>query len=105
MKQYMNRYVRRGWTAMAGVLLMLVATACSDMLEADSDRQAFDPTLNAKTDSVFYAFGIAQAMQQLADQYFFQGEMLGELVATKEYTDSGLSQLMNFTADLTNAYD
>ena len=105
MKQYMNRYVRRGWTAMAGVLLMLVATACSDMLEADSDRQAFDPNLNAKTDSVFYAFGIAQAMQQLADQYFFQGEMRGELVATTEYTDSALSQLKNFTADLTNPYD
>lgn len=75
------------------------------MLETDSDRQAFSPELDAKTDSVFYAFGIAQAMQQLADQYFFQGEMRGELVATTVNTDNNLRQLANFSADLTNKYD
>ena len=75
------------------------------MLNTDSDAQAFDPELDSKTDSVFYAFGIAQAMQQLADQYFFQGEMRGELVATTQYTDNDLRQLKNFSADLTNEYD
>lgn len=75
------------------------------MLEVDSDRQVFDPELNSKTDSVFYAFGIAQAMQQLADQYFYQGEMRGELVATTEYTDSALTQLKDFSAGLSNKYD
>jgi len=80
-------------------------TSCEDMMEVGSDRQAFTPDLNAKTDSVFYAFGIAQAMQQLADQYFFQGEMRGELVATTQYTDSMLSQLKNFSATLSNKYD
>lgn len=87
------------------LLAVLTMSSCQDMLETNSDAQVFDPELNAKTDSVFYAFGIAQAMQQLADQYFFQGEMRGELVATTQYTDNNLRQLKDFSADLTNQYD
>jgi len=79
--------------------------SCSDMLETDSERQVFDPELNQKTDSLFYAYGILQAMQQLADQYVFQGEMRGDLVKTTEYTDSMLSNLANFSATTTNRYD
>lgn len=91
---------------LAGFILSLISlSACQDMLDTNSDRQAFDPDLGSKTDSVFYAFGIAQAMQQLADQYFFQGEMRGELITTTEYTDSMLTQLHTFSADLTNRYD
>lgn len=108
MKTYnnMKAYIQRSTAALfTGLLLLFTATGCSDMLETDSDRQAFDPSLNAKADSVFYAFGIAQAMQQVADQYFFQGEMRGELVATTQYTDSTLSQLKKFEADLSNPYD
>ena len=86
-------------------LSILYISSCSDMLETDSNAQNFDPELNSKTDSVFYAFGIAQAMQQLADQYFYQGELRGELVATTQYTDNDLRQLKNFSADITNEYD
>lgn len=81
------------------------ATSCSDMLETESSRQAFDPELDEKTDSIFYAFGVLQAMQQLADQYVFTGEMRGDLVRTTEYTDNNLRKLYNFTADATNKYD
>ena len=42
--------------------------SCSDMLETESTRQNIDPDISQKTDSAFYAFGILQAMQQLADQ-------------------------------------
>ena len=87
------------------ICALFALSSCSDMLRTDSDAQNFDPELNQKTDSVFYAFGIAQAMQQLADQYFFQGEMRGELVATTQYTDNDLRQLKDFSADLTNEYD
>ena len=80
-------------------------TSCSDMLESDSTRQAFEPELDEKTDSVFYAFGIMQAMQQLADQYVFLGEMRGDLVRTTEYTDNNLRQLADFSATATNKYD
>lgn len=75
------------------------------MLETESSRQMFDPSLNEKTDSVFYAFGIAQAMQMLADQYVFQGEMRGDLIATTEHTDRNLRELANYSATTANKYD
>ncbi len=80
-------------------------SSCEDMMETESDMQTFDPDINSKTDSVFYAFGIGQAMQLLADQYFFQGEMRGELVATTQYTDSTLNALKDFSAGVENKYD
>jgi len=80
-------------------------TSCSDMLETDSERQVFDPELNQKTDSMFYAFGILEAMQQLADHYVFQGEMRGDLVKTTAYTDSMLTHLAHFSATTSNRYD
>ena len=84
---------------------LLPLCSCSDMLETDSNHQVFDPALNQKTDSLFYAYGILQAMQQVADQYVFQGEMRGDLVKTTEYTDSMLSRLADFSATTTNRYD
>ena len=81
------------------------ATACSDMLEADSSRQLFDPALDQKTDSVFYAYGIMEAMQQLADQYYFQNEMRGDLVKPTDKASTHLRNLASFTADATNKYD
>ena len=99
--------MKRATTLLLGAVLSatFILSSCEKMMEVESDRQAFEPELNAKTDSVFYAFGIAQAMQQLADQYFYQGEMRGELVAPTEYTDSALTQLRNFSAGLSNKYD
>ena len=79
--------------------------SCSDMLETDSSRQVFNPELSEKTDSVFYALGILQGMQQLADQYVFQGEMRGDLIRTTTYTDNNLRQLANFSATTANKYD
>ena len=79
--------------------------SCSDMLETDSSRQVFDPELSEKTDSVFYALGILQGMQQLADQYVFQGEMRGDLTRTTTYTDNNLRQLADFSATTANKYD
>lgn len=79
--------------------------SCSDMLETDSTRQVFNPELNQKTDSVNYAMGIMKGMQALADQYFYQGEMRGELLTTTDYTDNNLRQLANFSVEATNKYD
>lgn len=85
--------------------ILVLFTSCADMLEPNSDRQALEPELNDKTDSVFYAMGIAQAMQQVADQYFYQGEMRGDLIATTTFTDNNLRKLADFSADITNRYD
>ena len=86
-------------------LSSLLLISCSDMLETDSSRQNIEPEILQKTDSLFYANGILQAMQQLADQYVFQGEMRGDLVKTTFYTDNNLRQLANFSATTANRYD
>ena len=84
---------------------LFATTSCEDMLMTENDSMVIDPELGNKTDSVFYALGIAQAMQQVADQYFFIGEMRGELVTTTEHTDNNLRQLADFSATTTNKYD
>ena len=83
----------------------LLLPSCSDMLESDSSRRLFDPALDQKTDSVFYAYGIMQAVQQLADQYYFQNEMRGDLVKPTAKASTHLQALASFTADATNKYD
>ena len=83
----------------------VAVTSCSDMLETDSNRQVFDPALDQKTDSVFYAYGIMQALQQLADQYYFQNELRGDLVRPTEKATTHLRDLASFTANATNKYD
>ena len=80
-------------------------SSCSDMLETDSSRQLFNPEMSHKTDTIFYALGILQGLQQLADQYVFQGEMRGDLVQTTTYTDNNLRQLADFSATTENKYD
>lgn len=89
----------------SSLIITAVASSCSDMLETESSRQVFDPTLDAKTDSIFYTVGILQAMQQLADQYVVTGEMRGDLVKTTNYTETALREMANFTAGTSNKYD
>lgn len=79
--------------------------SCQDMLESESNNQLYDPTLSEKTDSVFYANGILHTLQQLADQYYFQNELRGDLVKTTKYASTDLRNLANFTADASNKYD
>lgn len=85
--------------------LLAAFTACSDMLETESTRQNIEPDIAAKTDSMFYGFGILQALQELGDQYVLVGEMRGDLVKTTKYTDNNLRQLADFSATTTNKYD
>jgi hypothetical protein len=86
-------------------LMTIVMSSCSDMLESDSERQIFDLNLNQKTDSLFFTFGLMNAMQQLADQYVIQNEMRGDLVTTTSSTDKNLRQMYNLTATASNKYD
>ena len=92
-------------TVAAGLMAVGSLTSCSDMLETESARQGFDPSLKEKTDSIYYALGILQGLQELADMYVFQGEMRGDLVDTTHYTDNNLRKLANFTATTENKYD
>ena len=47
---------------------LLVATSCEDMLMTGNDSMVVEPELNTKTDSVFYALGIAQASISLLER-------------------------------------
>ena len=109
MIQEIKNKIRRTFRFTIYMLLPLgggwVGFSCSDMLDTESTRQNIEPELTAKTDSLFYGFGILQAMQQLADQYVLQGEMRGDLVRTTKYTDNNLRQLANFSATTANKYD
>lgn len=87
------------------VFAIINFVSCQDMLDTDSSRQSFDPNLNNKTDSVSYAYGVLRTVQQVADQYFFQNELRGELVSCTSYTKVDLRNLYNLTADQTNKYD
>ena len=105
-KQWMTRLRKQIFHYSLFTFTFSVAlTSCSDMIETESTRFNIDPEIGDKTDSVFYAYGILQAMQQLADQYVFQGELRGDLVRTTEYTDNNLRQLYNFSATTANKYD
>lgn len=101
-----TKHIKHFLTALCvGCALVATLTSCSDMFETESNRQIFDPSLDEKTDSMFYTLGILKSLQQAADQYVMTGEMRGDLTATNIYTETDLRELANFTADVTNKYD
>lgn len=97
--------MKKLYSFICGICVICASVSCSDMLETESTRQNIEPSITEKTDSVFYAFGILQGLQELADQYVFQGEMRGDLVKTTTYTDNNLRQLADFSATTANKYD
>lgn len=111
MKSSILRHINKGRAPFRMTLLSLLFSlgflgSCQDMLETGNDSMVSNAELNSKTDSVFYALGIAQAMQQVADQYFYIGEMRGELVTIDEAnTDKNLKALADYSAGTSNAYD
>lgn len=84
-------------------------TSCSGMLDtdgaSDSSRMVVDPELNQKSDSVSFAYGVMEAMQQLADQYFLQNEMRGDLSAPTAKATTHLKELASFSVSQENKYD
>lgn len=80
-------------------------SSCSDMLETDSALFVSDPNINQKSDSVFYAYGIMQAMQQLADQYYFQNEMRGDISVPTDKATTHLKSLAQYSAGSECKYD
>lgn len=87
------------------VLSAFSFSSCQDLMEADSDRQVYDPALDQKTDSIFYTLGILKGLQQVADQYVLVNEMRGDLTTTNSYTSTSLRELADFSAGTSNAYD
>ena len=105
MRIKINKWRRPLCIVHCALCISMMFTSCSDMLESDSERQLFEPDINQKTDSIYYALGILQGMQQLADQYMFIGEMRGDLVDTTAATDRHLRELAQFQLSDANKYD
>lgn len=97
--------MKKIFLSLVALACLFGASSCSDMLNVDSSRQVENPPLDQKTDSVYYAYGVMQAMQQLADQYFFQNEMRGDLVKPTSTASVDLKSLSNFTAGTDCKYD
>ena len=83
----------------------MVLSSCEDMISVDSDRALHLPEINQKSDSLFYAWGIMQAMQQAADMYVLQNEMRGDLVKTTPASHVDLRSLADYSATAANSYD
>lgn len=88
-------------------LMTFGMSSCSDMLDVDSTRQAFEPDFNQKTDSVFTMAGILNAMQQMVDTYVLQNELKGDMAALTDKADTSLVRLANYdyNAAVINRYD
>ena len=112
MNKAINNTRRRGLTVMkllgAAVITLHSAlfVSCSDMIDVDEPRN-IDGTksIAQKTDSLFYAWGIMQAMQQAADAYVLQNEMRGDLVTPTSSANTHLRQLADFSATTACKYD
>jgi len=80
--------------------------SCSDMLEVEESRNVDgDKAIDKKTDSLFYAWGIMQAMQQAADMYVLQNEVRGDLIDVTTSASTHLQTLADFTATGKNEYN
>jgi hypothetical protein len=90
---------------LAVLLALVLATSCSDLLNDDSDRVIVNPSLDQKTDSIFYMLGILKGMQQAGDLYVLTNEMRGDLATTNANTETTLRQLAHLTAGKDNPYD
>lgn len=101
-----NKVVARvSFLLLTASLLTPFMTSCQDMLETESNLRIFDPSLDQKTDTMFYTLGILKGVQQAIDQYVLFNEMRGELTAVNQYTSTDLRELANFSASAENKYD
>lgn len=87
-------------------LVTLSMGSCSDMLEVEESRNIDgNKAIDKKTDSLFYAWGIMQAMQQAADMYVLQNEVRGDLLDVTTSASTHLQTLADFTATAKNEYN
>lgn len=80
-------------------------SSCSDMLDTESDRYAYDPALDQKVDSMFYTLGALKAVQQSIDQYVLTNELRGDLAGLTSHASTDLQELYKHNVSATNKYD
>ena len=97
--------MRRYSFSILTLLGLLFLSSCEDMLEVETTRQVIEPELGQKTDSLSYALGILQAMQQLADVYVIQNEMRADLADyVPNKADTSIVSLADYKASKGSKY-
>ena len=85
--------------------MFFTTTSCEDILETESSQLVFNPSLDQKTDSMYYTLAMLKGVQMAIDQNVLINEMRGDLTSTTEYTETALRELANFSAGANNKYD
>lgn len=85
--------------------ILPMATSCDDIYDTDSDRQVFNPKIDAPIDSMYYTLGILKSVQQAIDGNVIVNELRGDLVGINENTTTPLRELYNFSAGANSKYD
>lgn len=90
------------------ILCLLIAfTGCSDIMDTDNDRVAFEDEhkLDNPNDSIYSVIGILSQMQDIADPCLIFGELRGDLMTVDaQYASTDLQQIGTFTATSENSY-
>lgn len=87
--------------------MALGSTSCSDMMDINSDRVAFeeDNHLNNANDSIYSVMGILAQVQKVADRCILMGELRGDLMTTDPtFATTDLKQIENFEVTQDNPY-
>jgi len=86
------------------VLCGFITSACSDLLDVNSDRLVFDRDNTMKSDSLYAMFGIFSKLQKLAGQHVILGELRGDLLETSANADLYLQRINLFDFSGDNPY-
>ena len=89
----------------ATALMAATFNSCSDMLDNESDRYIYNPSLDEKVDSMFYINGILKGVQQAIDQTVLTNELRGDLLSPTSYASTDLRRLASFDYSDGNKYD
>ncbi len=85
----------------------LSSTACSDMLDTDSDltMSVGNNSLSSVNDTLYSVMGVVRLMQQVADRTNLLGEVRGDLSVVTEDATTALREVAEFTAGTDNVYN
>ncbi len=101
---YIHKCMR---AAMAAACTIVALSACSDMMDTDSELVEFenDNTISAPKDTIYNVMGIIYTLQNVADRTVLLGELRADLVTVTSAATTDIKQLAAGEADADNPYN
>ena len=86
--------------------LLVIFTACEDMLETNSNRLVFenDYVINDPNEAFYALSGVMAEMQAIGDRYVLLGELRGDLMTVSEQSSVALQEINRFQVSEDNEY-